>query len=201
MDRKPWDINPDLTKERIVTIANLIAGVRGEVIDLHDNDLGDTPLSLGTRAYECSRMRIIRVANSGLFPWLKILTSEGRFTFSIGNTPVRFTRNDPKSLPQRKMIVSKEAKRQLSLFCEQYTYTAYIWFIVFDTYHKRAADDVYCVGYDQLRNIACQWDIPIEDNVPLMSPVEEFINQAVEIEDAPVRLKSIYIKKEVNNEQ
>jgi len=201
MERKPWEINPDLTKERILAISNLIAGVRGEVIDLHDEDLGDSPLSLGIRAYECCRNRIIRLANSGLFPWINILTPEGRFTFSVGNTPVRFTRNDPESLPERKMIVSKEARRQSFLFEEMNDYEELIWFIVFDTNHKSPADDVYCVGYDKFKNIVCQWNVPIEDSVPLMSLIEEVIPQAVEIEDAKVKLKSIFIKKEANNEQ
>lgn len=188
MTDQPWDINPDLTKERIVTIASIIATVRGEVIDRHDKELGDTPLSLGTRAYECSRSRLIAVANTELFPWLDIPTPEGRFTFSIGNTPVRFSRNDPNYLPDRKLVRSAEARRQLTLF-ENHAYAELHWFIVFDTYYKRPADNVYCVGYDKFGQIICQWDIPLENTVPLMSDLSEKLPQAVEVQKANVTLK------------
>lgn len=188
MTQKPWEINPDLTRGRIVTVASIIASVRGEVIDLHDEELGDTPLSLGTRAYECARTRIKGIAERENFPWLKILTPEGRFTFSIGITPVRFTRNDPKYLPNRKMIRSVEARRQLSFF-ENHPYAELTWFIVFDTYYKNPADNVYCVGYDKYQNIVCQWDIPIEGAVPMMSSKEDALPQAVEVNEASVTLK------------
>lgn len=197
---KPWDINPDLTKERIVTIASLIANIRGEVIDRHDEELGDTPLSLGTRAYECCRSRIIAVANTEILPWLKVITPEGRFTFSIGKTPVRFSRNDPRYLPDRKLIRSPEAKRQLTLF-ENHTYAELRWFIVFDTFYKTPADNVYCVGYDKYGQIACQWDVPLDRAVPLMSDLSEKLPQAVEVEEANVKLKIKPKLKVVKNDK
>jgi len=86
MERLPWEINPDLTEERIKVIADLICTVRTEVVDLHDEQLGDTRLSLGTRAYECCRTRIISLAESQIHTWLGIINQEGRFTFKIGNT-------------------------------------------------------------------------------------------------------------------
>ncbi|MGB3224804.1 MAG: hypothetical protein WBB23_18515 [Desulforhopalus sp.] len=188
MNQNPWEINPELTKERIVTVASIIANIRGEVIDRHDEELGDTPLSLGTRAYECSRSRIISVADMKILPWLKVITPEGRFTFSIGNTPVRFSRNDPKCLPDRKMIRSPEAARQLTLF-ENHTYADLRWFIVFDTFYKTAADNVYCVAYDKYKRIVCQWDIPLDGTVPMMSDMNVPLPQAIDVEEANVTLK------------
>lgn len=193
MSDVPWNVNPDLTKERIVTIASVIANVRGEVIDLHNEELGDTPLVLGTRAYECSRTRIISLSEMKLFSWLRILTPEGRFTFQIGNTPVRFSRNDPKQLPHRKLIRSAESIRQLTLF-EDHPYADLIWFIVFDTYYLHPADNVYCVGYDQSNNIVCQWNVPIEDTVTMMSEMNDVLPQAVEVKEAEVSLKKPALK-------
>lgn len=199
MTEKPWDINPDMTQERIGVIANLIAEVRGEVIDRHDEELGDTRLSLGIRAYECSRSRIITLAKQKEFPWLRIITPEGRFTFNIGNTPVRFTRNVPKYLPDRKMIRSTEAARQLRqlLLFEQHANTEITWFIVFDTFYKNPADNVYCVGYDQSKQIICQWDVPIEDSVPMMSDKGATLPQAVDVKEASVKLKAKRVLKKI----
>ena len=154
---------------------------------MHDESLGDTRLSLGMRAYECSRTRIKEAAGDK-FPWLSILTPEGRFTFAIGQTPVRFTRNDPKYLPDRKMIVSANAVAQMKLFDDQRV-AGIRWFIVFDTQYKHAADTVYCVGYSETKEIICQWEIQIEDTVTLIQDLSGSINQAVELDKPSVGVK------------
>jgi len=183
----PWELNPDLTKDRIINIASLIATKRGEVIDLHDEILGDTPRALGMRCYECCRSEIIHIAKE--LPWLSILTAEGRFTFCIENTPVRFSRNVPKDLPNRKLVASFETLKQMDWINESYPYAAIRWFIVFDTHFKNAADSVYCVGYTETNEIICQWQIPLEDKVTLISEVGSPLPQPVNIEAAPIKLK------------
>lgn len=196
MNQFPWEINPDLTEERVSQMAGFIAGVRNEVIELHDEELGDTRLALGMRAYECCRTRIIKESQIGSFTWLKILTPEGRFTFSIGNAPVRFTRNEPKYLPDRKLIVSENAQFQMDLFGSQ-PYAKTRWFFVFDTHYKSAADAVYLVGYSELGEIVCQWQIPLEDNVTLISDASGLVTQAVELEKPLVSVKRL--EKETDN--
>lgn len=188
MQQVPWELNSDLSEDRLIEMANFITGVRDDVIELHDDELGDTRLSLGMRAYECCRTRIIDASKDGIFPWLSILTPEGRFTFAIGNTPVRFTRNDPKYLPDRKLVVSENALEQMSLFGGQ-PYAEIRWFFVFDTHYKSAADAVYFIGYNELGNIDCQWQIPIEDSVTLISEVSDSMPQAVELEKPLVGVK------------
>jgi len=164
MQQTPWEINSDLTEGRLIKLASFIATIRDEVIELHDEELGDTRLSLGMRAYECSRSRIIEESRSGDLPWLSVLTPEGRFTFSIGSTPVRFTRNDPKHLPDRKLVVSENAMAQMKLFGSRPD-ADLRWFFVFDTHYKSAADAVYFVGYDSTGDIVCQWQVPVDDSV------------------------------------
>ncbi len=186
----PWKLNSDLTKDRISNIAALIAKKRGEVIDLHDEILGDTPLVLGVRCYECCRTEIIYTANElKTWSWLSILTPEGRFTFCIGNTPVRFTRNDPKDLPDKKLVTSFETQKQMDWINESNPFAEIRWFIVFDTFFKKPADAVYCVGYTENNEIICQWQIPLEDKVTLISEVNAPLPQPVNVEAAPIKLK------------
>jgi hypothetical protein len=192
MEEMPWELNSDLTKDRIVTIASLIAKKRGEVIELHDEEiLGDTPRSLGMRCYECCRTEIIRVAKDPeLGSWLSILTQEGRFTFCMGDTPVRFSRNDPKDLPNKKLVTSIETQKQMDMFTnESKPYAEIRWFIVFDTYFKNPADAVYFVGYTETNEIICQWQIPLEDKVTLISEVNAPLSQPVDVPVAPIKLK------------
>ena len=197
----PWEFSPDLTEERLTKTATFIAMVRDEVIELHDEVLGDTRLALGMRTYECCRTRIIDESSSTSFPWLSILTPDGRFTFCIGSVPVRFTRNDPMYLPDRKLIVSESTMEQMALFGEQ-PHADIRWFFVFDTYYKNAADAVYFVGYSETGEIICQWQIPIEDNVSLMSPVSNSLPPAVQLERPSITLKQpgkhTYITKNEN---
>lgn len=188
MHQSPWELNSDLSKDRLVEMANFIAGVRDEVIELHDEGLGDTRLSLGMRAYECCRTRIIQASKDGSFPWLSILTPEGRFTFAINNTPVRFTRNDPKYLPDRKLVVSENAMEQMNLLGDQ-QYAEVRWFFVFDTDYKTAADAAYFVGYNEFGDRVCQWEIPVEVGITLVADVSDAVPQAVELDEPLVGVK------------
>ncbi len=171
MTDKPTNYNSDLTDERIILLAQFFALVRGEVIERHDEEiLGDTPLSLGMRAYECCRSRLISQSELGEWPWLSILTPEKRFTFSIGNTPVRFVRNHPESLPDKKLIRSEEAEKQLDLFSDDLPLSPTHWFLVIDTYYTNAADSIYFVGYNNANEIICYFLLHSCSNPHMIRP-------------------------------
>lgn len=53
--KQPWELNPELTQERLKKLASLIRDVRDDVVDRHDDDLGDSARATGMRAYECCR--------------------------------------------------------------------------------------------------------------------------------------------------
>ncbi len=199
MHEEPWKLAPQLKKEYIQQLALLITHVRGEVIDRHEPELGDTRLSLGMRAYECCRSRIKFKDANGDWPWLSIVTDEGRFTFAIENIPVRFSRNDPKHLPDRKLIPSQEGYEQMCLF-ERVSEFAHIrWFLIIDTPYDTPVEHAYFVGYNECKDIICKWEIPLSDQVPVISGVENDKPQAVEVPPAKAKLKTV-TKKEDQNE-
>ncbi len=198
MAKKPWDINPDLNKERIAIVGNFLADVRGEVIDLHDEKLGDTALSLGMRAYECCRSRLITKDKSGDWPWFSILTSDGRFTFLIGSVPVRFVRNDPKHLPSKKLITSEEFEAHISMFPDD-EFSKIRWFFVIDTYYKNAADDMYFVGYNKHGDIISSCEVQIQSSSVVLASVPETQADAVAIRPAPIKVRKLSDKSiEIN---
>ena len=47
--KQPWELNPALTTERLKQLASLIRNVRDDVIDLHNEELGDSARSTGLR--------------------------------------------------------------------------------------------------------------------------------------------------------
>ena len=196
MNKLPWELNPDLEESRLIELANVIANVRHHIIELHDpKEAGDTPLVLGTRTYECSRIHIIRLAGTAGFEWLSIPTQNGRFTFSLGGTPVRFSRNDPEKLPDRKLVVSEEAAFQMSLL-EGLPYADIRWFIVFDTDCEIAAEAVYFVGYSERGDIVCQWEIPIEEPVTILEDMDLDLPKPVELDEPAVGVKLPLFDKE-----
>ncbi len=195
MENKPWLLAPQLMQEYLFKIAQLLVQVRGEVIERHEPEIGDTRLSLGMRAYECCRMRMIYQSQLGEWPWLSILTSEGRFTFAIDGIPVRFSRNDPNQLPTRKLIPSDEGLKQMNLFEDVSEFAALRWFFIIDTPYDMPVEKAYFVGYSEYDAIICQWEIPLDDIVPALGEVSEEQPQAVVQHPAPTKVKSIKPKK------
>lgn len=200
MHSEPWLLAPQLQQERLQNITNLIIQVRGEVIDRHEPEIGDTRLSLGMRAYECCRSRIIYKDTEGDWPWLSILTHEQRFTFAINGVPVRFSRNDPKHLPDRKLIPSPEGYAQMSLFKESNKYSDLRWFLVIDTPYDLPVEHAYFIGYSEYNEIICKWEIPLADIVPVVGEVHEIKPQPVNVPPAKAKLKLINVNEKENDE-
>jgi len=199
--KKPWDFNPRITEKLLLTVIEIFRKARSDVIDLHDEALGDTRKSLGLRCYEVSRTQIIR--KSGEIEGLSVITSDGRFTFALNGTPFRGVRNDPKKLPNKKLIKSLGAIRQIELLkkdeqCSEYA--ELIWYIVFDTYYKHPADNIYVVGYSEKNEIICQWEVPL-DKVTLISSVNSEKAQAIEQPEPKPRLKSHNFTQKSSNDE
>ncbi len=191
MQHEPWELVPELKKEHLESLANLLVLVRGEVIDRHEPELGDTRLSLGIRAYECCRTRIILNHGATDFPWLSIINSTGRFTFAINGVPVRFSRNAPNALPDRKLIRSAEAESQMELFAQEGpSYTEVHWFLVIDSPYDTPVENAYFVGYDETNKIVCKWEIPVSDHVLALGDVNQEKPEAVTVKPAAAKLKT-----------
>lgn len=194
MKRLPWELASDLTEDKIKVVGNFLFNIRADVVDLHDEESGDTRLVLGTRAYERCRTKLASLAKSKAYPWLEILTEEGRFTFKIGNTPVRITRNKPENLADRKLILSAETKQLLFTDIDKNFGPADVirWFFVVDTPYKVPAETIYLVGYTHKKEIISKWEIPLEERVPFaLTALDENSPQPVELPPATITLKRL----------
>jgi len=198
MHEEPWLLAPQLKKEYLLQLASFLVKVRGEVIDRHEPDLGDTRLSLGMRAYECCRKRIIFKNDEGTWPWLSVLTEQGRFTFAIDGVPVRFTRNDPNNLPDRKLIPSQEGFEQMSLFEAVNDHSHLRWFFVIDTPYDVPAENAFLIGYSERNEIVCKWTVPLADQIFAPGDINAKKPEPVKVEPAKAKLK-ISSKKEDQN--
>lgn len=91
----PWDLNPALKRERLVTLARLIAETRNKVFAEADREAGDTNWGLACRAHERLGHALVRLAESGKHPWLTV-SREGLYLMPrIEGVPIRAYRGAP----------------------------------------------------------------------------------------------------------
>jgi hypothetical protein len=89
--------------------------VRNETSDLHDPVGGDNSWSLGCRVYARTLARLREEALA--LKWLRILPEAQalRFTFAIGNTPIKFYKGAADDVPTRSLVQSYSELRQMRL--------------------------------------------------------------------------------------
>lgn len=110
----PWDYHPDLTEERLVTVAQLIADGRQTAVELFDEEAGDDGWTLGCRAFQFGRARILRAADGDEHPWLGAIDRTLGLIFTIGEVPVRIYRGDADEPTDRTLRQTFNELRQLS---------------------------------------------------------------------------------------
>ncbi|USQ74014.1 hypothetical protein NF552_22695 (plasmid) [Roseomonas mucosa] len=112
---KPWHFHADLTEDRLVAVAQLIAGGRDAALEIYDPTRGFNSWLLGCCAYQFGRFQIERAAEEKLHPWLWLARGAKHFIFHIGSVPVRFYRDDPDDPSDKVLRQSELEARQLSL--------------------------------------------------------------------------------------
>ena len=113
--RRPWELHPALTEERLAACARLLARGRADALALADPWAGDDAWSVGCRAYSFSRHQLRRAAESGRYTWLGVLDGTHHFVFLIDGVPVRFFRGDAEDPTPRTLRRQEAEAEQLSL--------------------------------------------------------------------------------------
>lgn len=109
---RPWDYHPELTEERLVKVAQLLARGRGSAVDRFDPTIGDDNWTLGVCAYNYGCFQIAQAAGTPGFEWLVVIDAGKHFQFSIGSVPMRFWRGDPNE-PTAKISVATPLEQLL----------------------------------------------------------------------------------------
>jgi hypothetical protein len=107
----PSDFHPALTEDRLAVAARLLVRGRSDAIARAEPDAGDDAWSIGCRAYSFSRHQVRRAAESGRFPWLKVLDGGQHFVFLIEGVPIRFYPG-PADNPSTRTLVQHEIEAQ-----------------------------------------------------------------------------------------
>jgi hypothetical protein len=115
---KPWLKYPDLTQQRLTTLANEIRKVRSECVALHNPLEGDGDWSLGCRVYQRTFFAIRELSKT--VDWLTINRElkSLQFSFSVGSAPLRFYKGDPEDPPSRYLFQSDGEREHIQMCFE-----------------------------------------------------------------------------------
>ena len=112
----PWEHHSALTRDRLLTLAQLIRKGRNDALDRFVPGVGCTGWTVGCEAFSFQRHQIIEA--SKVLDWLKIIDDGMQFVFSIEGVPIRFYRGEPDDPNARTLKQSFSELRQISLFAE-----------------------------------------------------------------------------------
>lgn len=163
---RPWDYHPELTEERLVKVAQLLALGRGSAVDRFDPTIGDDNWTLGVCAYNYGCFRIAQAAGAPEFEWLGVIDPGKHFQFSIGGVPMRFWRGDPAE-PTAKIVVATPLE-QLMLDLEPGVSTAGMLFrigVITDFDGALLGASFVALRNDQPETV---WPLPLAEAEPLV---------------------------------
>jgi hypothetical protein len=109
----PWEYHRDLTEERLVAVALLIVDGRQLAVELFDEEAGDNGWTLGCRAFQFGRARILRAVDGEEYRWLGLIDRSLQLIFTIGEVPVRIYRGEAHEPTDRTLRQSNNELRQL----------------------------------------------------------------------------------------
>ncbi|MGA0604674.1 hypothetical protein ACO2Q0_01630 [Phenylobacterium sp. VNQ135] len=165
----PWEVHPDLTKDRLVHIGQLIAKGRHDAVLFQNEEIGDDTWVLGCRAFQATRHQILTAAASEDFPWLEIIDSSKHLVFKIGAVPVRFYKGAPEEPTVRTLRQTYPELSQLGLiFGDEREHLVYRFAVETDFDGTVAA--IKFVGLLGEAPAFC-WDVPLTPAMPSIFPV------------------------------
>ncbi len=185
MDKKPWEVNHELTEERLLFIANILKDVRNRTVDLHDPSEGDDVWSLGCRVYERSINIINRKIESA--PWLDVIKKGLYFVMLIEGIPIRFYKGDidnPTARSLQRLHPELEAQQEIFSFAQEH----FVWFwrIVVETDELGKVLRIVVAQFTESGNVRNQWTVPILHSITKMAPIVNIRREGVVLEKAKV---------------
>jgi hypothetical protein len=175
--RLPWDYHPALTEDRLIAVGLMLLDGRRTAVDLYDEEAGDNGWTLGCRAFQFCRARILRAVIDGTYGWLGVIDRSLQLIFTIGGVPVRIYRGEAEEPTERTTRECMNELRQRSFSFQEFEEgreLAYRFAIETD-----ADGSVLAVRFVGLRGkTAClDWEVPLSTGTgsvgkPATEPVE-----------------------------
>lgn len=159
---RPSDFHPSLTEDRLSLAASLLVRGRAEAVARAEPAIGDDPWSVGCRAYSFSRHQVRRAADSGRYPWLRVLDDTQHFVFLIDGVPIRFYRGEAEDPSTRTLIQHENEAQQISLAFGSAEETEGLLFrLAIETEDGGTVKRVVFLAFRDDQAV-CFWPVPLE---------------------------------------
>lgn len=180
----PWDYHTDLTAERLLAVARLIVEGRHDAVERFDEEAGDNGWTLGCRAFQFGRARILRAAGSDEYPWLGVIDRSLHLIFTIGGVPIRIYRGDGDEPTDRTLRQSfGELQQRAFSFDEHDDGRDLAYRFAIETDIDGSVTRVKFVGL-RGASVILNWDVPLELEAIGAGTVGRPASESVEL-DAP----------------
>lgn len=186
----PWDYHPDLTEVRLKAVAGMIVDGRHTALELHNEEAGDDGWTLGCRAFQFVRVRILRAIDGGDYSWLSAIDRTLQLIFKIGEVPVRIYKGDAEEPTDRTIRQSFGELSQLSLLfpeADEGRDLAYRFAIETDV-----DGSVLAVKFVGLRGESAilNWNVPLEGMLAFTGAVGRAASESIEVPAPQVGLRT-----------
>jgi hypothetical protein len=176
----PWDLQPALREERLVTLARLVAEVRNKVFAEADREAGDTNWGLACRAHERLGHALVRTASEGTYPWLSV-SREGLYLMPlIDGIPVKPYRGAPQKPGSRNLdAVRGETSRSqpkqtaFSFMDGLDTDGPWFWLMALETDEAGRIAKVTFLQANEAGETRHPWVCPLDAPAPVEAPKVE----------------------------
>lgn len=153
VSKHPSYFFPELSEDRLTTIAELLLDVRFNTVN-EMNSQYDDAYTRECAVFGRSKNALIELCISGEHDWLNLVNSRMDVTFSIGSIPCRFFRDDPESPKKRGFFIRN---RFDDLFSENDS-TPVMWrFVVERAMTTEDEDRAFFIGHNMYQEKVCQW--------------------------------------------
>ena len=189
MKTLPWEYHPDLTEERLVKIAEFIVDGRRTAVELHNEAEGDDGWTLGCRAFQFVRFRILKAADEGNVDWLQAIDRTMHLVFQIGQVPVRFYRGEPNDPTERTLNQTNIELNQLSLIFPDHDEAGDLAYrFAIDPDVDGSALAIHFVGL-RGKSAVLNWQVPVEIDGVISGGVGRPATESIELEAPEVKVR------------
>lgn len=199
MLKKPSDIHPCLTDERVDYIGQLIARVRAENLDSADHR--DNGWSIGCRAHAWVSNEII--AETETTPWLEVVDPSLRFIAKIGNVEFSFYKgvaDKPKNNIYSRAQSYPELK-QSTLFTDMPVPEKLVWVYAIETDLEGITTNIEFFGLTESGEVIASRTVPLFDVYANVVDISVTERAPVDLPAAPVSLPKTKEDKVLGSEE
>ncbi len=200
MDKKPWEVNPNLTEERLMEVSRLLAEVRDSTNAGQDLEAGDDSWGTGCQIYARCCNRLVMAGTS--LSWLKPEKKGTCFRMYVGPEPVRFYTGDP-NRPIKSRVNSgvSDLQQKLELPEEfQLPNDGWFWLVCVETDGSGHTLRIVWLQSDSLGHTRNHWAAPVTAVAPAVTSTTKLERPAVKLPKPKVGLKLIVKPKKADGD-